>query len=456
MCLMATASLAAEMSTDVGGVESIATEAYIYGYPLVTMDIARGVMTNVVFPSSDRAPIGQFAHGRRYVSTDLAKGFAPDEDTLCSTAWLDLSKEPYVLSLPEMGNRYYVMTMLNGWMEVFASVGSRTTGSSPHSFVITGPEWKGVIPSGLKEMRSQTNVALIVSHIYCAKTEDDHDVVNHLQDQCLLQPLSTYGKQFTPEKGMVDSDIDTKTPVSDLVNRMGVFSYFSRLVELLRDNPPSGKDNKILSRLEKIGIVPGRPFNENFPNSQESFKNASMRALKSISGFERRIGRRQHGWHSFVDTGRYGNNYLLRAAMAASHFGAGLPHDILCMSTSVDEGGIRLNGQNVYVLHFDKDALPPVKGFWSLTMCSSNRFLSDRSTGRCSLNSKDALVYNSDGSLDLYIQNDEPEDPRKPNWLFAPRENFALMMRLYWPEYAALNGAWVVPRVRLVGEDRAQ
>src|SRR5262249_5917566 len=124
----------------------IATEAYVYGYPLVTMEYTRRVMTNTAEPGGDHAPIGRFHQSRAPPEAKLRDVTAPNADTLYSTAWLDLSTEPYVLSLPDMGDRYFLMPMLDGWTNVFEVPGTRTTGNKAQVYAITGPGWKGTLP----------------------------------------------------------------------------------------------------------------------------------------------------------------------------------------------------------------------------------------------------------------------------------------------------------------------
>jgi uncharacterized protein (TIGR03000 family) len=134
----------------------LATEAYIYGYPLVTMEMTRRVMTNAAEPKDNHAPMGQFFNARTYPDAAFRDVTAPNADTLYSTAWLDLTKEPYVLSLPDEDDRYYLMPMLSAWTDVFEVPGKRTTGTKAQTYAITGPGWSGKLPDGVKELKSPT------------------------------------------------------------------------------------------------------------------------------------------------------------------------------------------------------------------------------------------------------------------------------------------------------------
>jgi hypothetical protein len=221
--------------------KAIAEDAYIYGYPLVTMDMTRQVITNVAGPEGLRAPMGQFANAREYPTAAFRDVTAPNADTLYSSAWLDLTKEPYVLSLPDEGERYYLMPMLSGWTDVFHVPGTRTTGDKAQTYAITGPGWTGTLPAGVTQYKSSTNMVWILGRTYCTGTPDDYKAVHAIQDQYKLVPLSAYGKPYTPPPGKVDPSIDMKTPVRDQVNRMDA-AYFKRLAALMKDNAPAAED----------------------------------------------------------------------------------------------------------------------------------------------------------------------------------------------------------------------
>lgn len=182
----------------------LGTEAYIYGYPLITMEMTRRVVTNVAEPKGAHAPMGQLANLRAYPNASFKDVTAPNADTLYSSAFLDLAKEPYVLSLPNEDGRYYLMPMLSGWTDVFQVPGKRTTGTKAQAYAITGPGWKGKLPPGVKELKSPTDMVWILGRTYCTGTPEDYKAVHALQDQYKLVPLSAYGKPYTPPAGTVD------------------------------------------------------------------------------------------------------------------------------------------------------------------------------------------------------------------------------------------------------------
>jgi len=170
---------------------SVATEAYIYGYPLITFDVARQQQTNVVIPDAEHAPMGQMIRMRAYPAVDNHCCAAPNADTLYTEVWLDVSKEPSVLSIPDMGNRYYILPMLDGYSEVFSVASPATTGYKAQTYAITGPGWSGTLPQGVTQVKSATGMVWVLGRIYCTGTPEDYKEVHALQDKFSVVPLSS-------------------------------------------------------------------------------------------------------------------------------------------------------------------------------------------------------------------------------------------------------------------------
>src|SRR5512144_364265 len=171
-----------------------AMDAYVYAYPLVTMEYTRRTLTNTEKPEGTKAPMGQFVRLREYPNASFRDVTAPNADTLYTTAWFDVSKEPWVISLPDMKGRYALFPMLSGWTDVFQVPGKRTTGTGPQKYAITGPGWSGTLPSGVTEYKSPTGMVWLLGRIYCTGTPEDYKAVHALQDKVTAVPLSSYGK----------------------------------------------------------------------------------------------------------------------------------------------------------------------------------------------------------------------------------------------------------------------
>lgn len=430
----------------------LATDAYIFGYPLVTMEMTRRIMTNVAEPVGTRAPMGHIIKLRNYPDASFKDVTAPNADTLYTTAFFDVGKEPWVLSVPDMKGRYFLLPMLDGWTTVFQVPGKRTTGTGAQTYAITGPGWKGTLPEGVKEYKSSTDIVWLLGRIYCTGTPEDYAAVHKLQDEFKLVPLSAYGKPYTPPASKVDPAIDMKAAVRDQVNRMDAVSYFTLLCELMKTNPPSAADAPHLARFARIGIVPGQDFDSS------KFKADFAKRIPEIA-FDRimlqfkinKAIKDENGWAFTTKTGIYGTDYLMRALITAIGLGANRPQDAVYPTSKTDAEGQKYNGANKYVMRFPKGHLPPIEGFWSLTMYDDKYFFVSNPLNRYSISARQNLQTNPDGSTDLYIQKDSPGKDRESNWLPAPAGDFILMLRMYWPNEAdpsIINGTWTIPAAR--------
>jgi hypothetical protein len=430
----------------------IAIDAYVYGYPLVTMEYTRRALTNVAKPNATRAPMGELAKARAYPTASFRGVTAPNADTLYTTAWVDLAKEPYVLSIPDAHGRYYLFPMLDAWTTVFQVPGTRTTGTGPQTYVITGPNWTGAVPAGATQYKSPTDLVWILGRIYCTGTPADYKAVHELQDKITLVPLSSYNKAYTPPPGKVDPSIDMKLAVREQVNALDAAAYFNLMAQLMKDNPPAAEDAPMVARMAKIGIVPGQPFDlTKLPaGAQSALQFVPGSAFGKIVGYFKQAGKHQNGWAFFTRTGTYGTDYLDRAFITAIGLGANQPQDAVYPTSEVDAQGKPYSGVNKYVLHFNKGEMPPVKGFWSLTMYDAQYFFVANPLNRYTLSARNNLKHNADGSVDLYLQNKNPGKDKESNWLPAPADKFVLMLRMYWPQEtppSLLDGTWTIPGV---------
>jgi hypothetical protein len=437
-----------------------AVEAYIYAYPLVTMELTRRTMTNTVKAEGTKAPMGEFVRMRKYPNAQFRDVTAPNADTLYTQAWVDVSREPWVLSIPDMKGRYFLFPMLDGWTNVFQDPGKRTTGTGAQKYAITGPGWKGKLPPGVTEYKSGTGIVWILGRIYCTGTPEDYKAVHALQDKVTIVPLSSYGKAYAAPPGKVDPAINPKQSVRDRVNAMDAASYFALFAELLKTNPPAAADAPMVAKLASIGIVPGKSFDaarldpavaRGIAEAPKPAQDKIMAQMKE--GIVTGAMKLEDGWLFTTKTGLYGTDYLQRALITAIGLGANRPQDAVYPTSEGPDVLKKYDGKNKYVMHFDKGKTPPADGFWSLTMYDAQYFFVDNPLNRYTLSQRNALKANPDGSVDLYIQHESPGKDKESNWLPAPTGQFILMMRLYWPKETSpsiLDGTWKIPRVEQV------
>jgi len=429
---------------------ALARDAYLYAYPIVSMDITMRQATNVPDATTVnlRAPINQLAHARAYPKADEKDVVRYNFDTLYSTAWVDVSTEPMMLSVPATAGRYYLLPMLDMWTEVFAVVGSRTTGMTAGTYAIVPPGWSGTLPDGVTKIVAPTPVTWILGR---TKTDGPADYANvhKVQDGYELTPLSQWGKARQPAKYLpTDASVDGKTPPLIQVNRLDGVAMLTRLAELMAKYPPHANDYPILFRLRALGLEPGKPFDATKlpPETIAIIDRAAKATLADMAVSMTEMGDKANGWNIGRDTlGTYGTWYLRRAVIALGGLGANLVEDAVYPTAFVDGKGEPLTGASKYVLHFEKGKTPPADAFWSITMYDKDGFQIPNPIDRYAIGSYDKLATNADGSIDIYVQAESPGKHKESNWLPAPRGAFQPTMRLYSPRREVLDGRWAPP-----------
>jgi len=430
----------------------IARDAYIYAYPMVLMHVTKQVGTNVAEPVGMRAPVNQFAHARSFPNASFTDVVRPNADTLYSALTYDVSKDPLVIIVPDSGGRYFLLPWLDAWSDIFTSPGERTTGTGAQTFAITGPAWRGSLPAGIREYKSPTGTGLLIGRTQTNGTSD-YAAVHKFQDGLKAVPLSAYGKAYTPPKGVVNRDQDMSAP-PDQVDKLDAAAYFSLFAELMKTNPPHDNDHPILDRMRRIGFVPGKSFalSDAPDNVREALKAAPAAALALIKAGWKSSGVLTNGWRTNLTAiGTYGTDYLHRAGVAYAGLGANVIEDAIYPTALADADGQPFSSDRHYRIHFDKDRIPPVRAFWSLTMYNDHQLFAENPINRYAIGDRDPLHFNPDGSLDLYIQRESPGAEKETNWLPAPASgSFSMNLRLYWPKLEALNGSWSPPPVNHV------
>ena len=429
---------------------AIGVNAYLYFYPIISMDVTRKVGTNVEAGKIPGfGPANMFHSFTAYPTADFKAVVRPNFDTLYSIAFLDLTTEPAIVSAPDTNGRYYLLPMLDMWTDVFASPGWRTTGTQAGNFVITPPGWSGTVPSGMTRISAPTPYVWIIGR---TKTDgpQDYDAVHKIQAGYKITPLSDWGKPAKPVEAKIDPTVDMKTPPKAQVDTMPADKFFAYAAELLKVNPPHITDQPIIAELKKIGIEPGKSFDMGKVDQaiRSALANVPEDAQKLMAWKMPTMARVVNGWSMNTDTmGVYGNYYLKRALVAQFGLGANVPEDAIYPVNLADESGKPLDGSSKYVLHFEKGDMPPANAFWSITLYDNDGFQVANPLNRFAVSSWMPFKYSADGSLDLYFQNESPGKEREANWLPAPKGAFNLTMRLYAPRSEALTGKWNPPPI---------
>jgi len=436
----------------------IAVQAYVYGYPLVVLSRFRKLHTlSKQGMEGIRAPINTFAHASRLLNAkDPRDTVTPNNDTIQSNAWLDLSGEPQVLQVPSMpghfantGGRYYALSFCDAYGNVFKIIGRRATGSGPGNYLITGPGWSGTPPKGLTEVKAPTNNVWIRGQTYIDLYEDKEKALATIR-KIKLTPLGVFSGNAAPAP-LSQASAALASP-QDIASA-GV-RFFDEMCEELKTNAPPAGEAPLLTQFQTIGLGPGRvPSAEvKDPSILAALQSAVTTGEKLIVEKLGSLETKVNGWQYTLKSGAYGSDYLLRAAMAKVGPGATIPQEITAALSRTDVSGQPLSGKQKYVIKMDKAHIPPVDASWSLTLYSSaDSFFIENKINRYSISGRTrGLVTNTDGSMDIFIQDEPPgSSKQRPNWLPAPKENFYLVFRAYMPRADVFSGRYEFPSVQL-------
>jgi hypothetical protein len=411
-----------------------ARDAYLFAYPLVTMDVTGSM--------SER---GVLTRKRTFPDASFRRVVRPNVDTLYTSGFFNVTDGPWVFEMKENTKRYEVMQFMDGWTNVFASIGTRTHGTKGGKYLIVGPGWEGVQPAGLTLIKSPTDIAWIIGRTQ-TNGREDLSVVHGLQDGLTLRtyddwihnrPERQSGKMFS-----------TRESTAKLISQMGAIEFFSQFTALLEKNPPTPQDRSMMETLAGLGIARGETLNSTW-RDQWAMRMGRLLAQRQMKVFLENERKVTKGWIVPAPIlGEYGTNYEFRAVVAMVGLGANKREDAIYLQGKTDVDQRILSGSKRYRIHFKREETPPVNAFWSITAYGSDHYLIDNIIDRYSLGDRDALAYNSDGSLDIWIQAEPPSGEKFKNWLPVKYgESFVLSTRLYWPKKIVINGEWTMPPI---------
>ena len=425
-------------------------QAYLFSYPLVLMELTK---QHQVALGTSR--INAFRHSKRFPDARFNSIVSPNVDTLYSIAHLDLRGQPLVMTIPDTRGRYFMMPIMDAWSNVVASPGTRTLGTGAQTLLIVGPDWQGITPQGMQLIKVPTRMAWIIGRI---RTEgpSDYEQVHRLQAQFVLTPLDARlgHEEYQSEPATLQiPELNTHAAPDRQLADWSSDIFFTRACQLLRDNPARSDDAAILRRIYEAGLLDEDCSLQQSPLQRLGSEIGYRLAVRKLGESHQLLADRKtyNGWNIGYGLGEYGVRYAQRAMVAKVGFGANTPEDAIYPNLHQDSDGRPLDGARRYILHFPAEQLPPVRGFWSLTLYNERQALSANNLDRYALSDSDKLHFNADGSLDLYIQRERPADPQHfANWLPAPADGFNLFLRLYWPQPQVLDGRWLPPRIQVI------
>lgn len=453
----------------------VGAEGYLYGLPLVLMDLTRAEF------AAQQAPAERLRRVRQPPTAAFREVVRPTVDLLYTSAFIDLDAGPWVLRLPPNPAHFEVFSLLDAWTDVFAAPGTRSHGAAGGTYLLAGPRWQGAAPAGMTLLRGETRMAWMIGRTQIHGPQD-LPAVHRLQDGISLEPLAGAGAApapaaaAVPQVGSAFAPTPTPTPSAGAsappapgrqdpagmasakgepplaqLRRLPTRDFFQRLSALMVDNPPRAADQVMTMKLARLGVAPGQA-------PAWGWLDASSVALgRWLADFQlrRELAKPRdtvQGWQTPPDLlGRYGTAYNIRAAVALVGLGANLPEDAIYPSARVDGEGKALDGAQRYRIRFLPGQMPPARAFWSVTAYGADDYLMDVPEARHAVGSRQPLVPQADGSVDLLVQADPPPPQLRANWLpVRAGEPFQLTARLYWPEEAALQGRWRMPAIERV------
>jgi len=422
---------------------TIGVQAYIYGYP--TIELYRTFYEQVLDPNRGHSVgVNEFNHIRNLVTPQDTWVVSPNNDTLYSKAWLDLSKEPIVLHIPPIKDRFYAFPIGDFYHDAVASLGWWNVGEDGGNFALIPPGWQGVLPDGVEAVHISTPMCWLLTRTLTSGDEEDLKQVHALMDQYSLTPLSQWG---------IASASKTKFRRSYPVwNEEDPLNFFVVLNEMLRLNPPRTADEGLVATFKEIGLHPSQRFDSD--SVDDAVHNGLTRAIKDAQGIMAVKGQSMaeliNGWLYLPGPKEFGTDYLFRAALEAVALLHGESEMTVGYIGSIDGQGAPLVGNKDYKIKFDVP--PPVLGFWSLTLYDGkSKLLFDNPINRYSIGDRtEGIQYDKDGSLMVYLSSQKPDGDAVSNWLPTPKGQFYVVIRAYNAGPEVFNGTWSPPPIRRI------
>ncbi|MDO9491836.1 DUF1254 domain-containing protein [Acetobacterium sp.] len=427
-------------------------DAYVYTFPLVLVNATMEKMTNTVEPTTTQAPVNQLFHSHNLANASAKDVVTLNTDTLYSQAFLDLSETAMVFVMPK-ADRFCSGEIMDGFTNAVKITGSGSDNSDQTAFLITGPNYSGEIPNNLTQVAMPTNMTWILCRVL-SYGEADLANVYAIQNKMQLLPLANYlsGEAYIPAKGSYDES-ENFIPIEHVL-QMSPAEFFNTANQLMVANPPVNADQAMIEKISAVGVGPGLKFDEAIlgDSGQEDWTEMINSLSTTLFNDSQDFLVQMNNWRFFGEpVAEFGTEYDYRALIALNGLAANPVSVAIYPNTNTDSDGVTFDGTNNYVIHFDKDQLPPTKdtGFWSITAYDSNNFLIDNPINRYSINDRSTVTYNQDGSLDLLLQTQAPADATMANnWLPISADNFHLYLRIYLPQESVLNGTWQPPTIK--------
>jgi len=434
-------------------VKNLAAYIYLWGWPMV--NVHNRVETFRPLPGPiygggvlPLAPPNQLCMLHDYVQPEERAVACPNQDVVYGLGPLDLSQDAVVIQVPDFSDRFWVYQICDQRTDGFASLG-KTYGSKPGFYLLTGKDWKGKVPEGIVAVfKCPTRYGIVIPRVFQSDNPDDKKAVQQFINQINMYSVKQYdSKMKTTDWAKTTATPPEKSGGKAETKWVKPETYFDQLPSILKEVPAQPGEEALYAQIQSL--LDGLSKN---PKLKEVAKNAAIDADKKLTDplfqFVNVGYPVKYKWTTQRNGAQFGVDYLTRTACAKANIFVNKPNETRYFYQDRDSSGMRLSGAKKYTVTFAKGELPPVKGFWSLTMYNQDHFFAPNSLKRYSLGTKNKnLQTNADGSLTIYVQSTPPAANKMNNWLPAPKEPFSLYMRCYWPEDKVMNDEWTPPAV---------
>ena len=436
-------------------VQSAGRTAYVWGWPLVNAANRAAAFSKAPEPGllGGDVPVafGRNAMLTGYVNAEQHFITCPNQDVVYGAGFYALDKEPVVFQVPDFGDRFWVYALYDARTDEFSEIGKQYR-TKPGFYLMVGPNWKGETPTGITAVvRSSTSLAFSIPRIFMDDTEEDHKAIQPVINQVIFYPLSEFdGKMKIKDWSKLPHFPAPKSSGKGETPWVNPKTFFDELPAVMKSVPPLPGEEGLYNWIGSLLAAAAKD-----PQIKQTLKETAVASEHELIDpfLQWRYNGRPagNGWNSPVNNAKWGTDYLNRAATAKSNMYDNRPEETKYIYRDDDSQGKQLSGKNSYRVTFAKGQVPPVNGFWSLTLYNDLHLFNPNALKRYSLGTKNkSLKYNADGSLTLHASAKSPGKDKESNWLPAPNGTFSLYMRAYWADKAIIDGTWLPPKVEIV------
>lgn len=433
----------------------VARDAFFWAWPLVNTynrRLAFSKMTEQRYAGPLlEAPLNRLTMLMDYVNPEERNVACPNQDVVYGLGMVALDVSPVVVQVPDFGDRFWVYQIVDLRTDSFVQLG-KMYGTTPGFYLLVGPNWNREVPKGITRVfRASSNTGLVAPRIAQNDTPEDKRAIQDVLTGIAMYPLAEYDGRMKITEWSKLPKIPGGPPREEETRWVFPEKFFDELPMVLADAPPlPGEEARYAQVLAVLAAAKGNP---NMKQTMiEAAKEAEERLVNPLFQFRNYGQQLPYHWSTISNEAAFGTDYFTRTAVAKSNILVNSPNETKYFYQDLDASGERLNSTNRYTVTFAKNGTPPVNGFWSLSIYNEHHFFVANPINRFSVGTKNKdLRLAADGSLTIYVQPEAPEDAvQRANWLPAPKGDFSLYVRAYWPKAPVLDGSWTPPAVQKV------